>query len=221
MNFFQTIWNWITSLFGAKSAPIVPVPIPMPGGTYSLLAPVPGLGWQITHSSSPPPAVVNNGFDFPLAANANVGWVSYFELPFTRDISQASSISITYTLTGSNPVFDHSSPNNVSTGPSTIAILLHRAGDDLSGRGSTAYFRWFGPILTNLPSLELGTHTLTVPLTLTSWASLADQQEQWFRDALSNLGSIGVVFGGGDFYSHGLCVKSGTARFHLDNYTIT
>jgi hypothetical protein len=202
------------------------------GGDSSAPAPPPsqppvigGSGWTITHSSTPAPQVVNDGFDFPICApNANSTWVSYFELPFTQDISQKSSISVTYTLTGTNsPTFDHSTPNNVGTGPAAIYLMLHRAGDDLSGQGSMVYYRWFGPILRDPPvyPLDFGTRTVTVPLDdLLSWASLADQQYQWFQDAKSHLGSIGVVFGGGNFYSHGVCMATGTARFHLDSYTV-
>jgi hypothetical protein len=212
VNFFQKIWEWIRSLFWEDSTP-APAPVPVQ----------PSTGWQITHSSTPVPAVVNDGFYFPLASNADVAWVSYFELPLTLDISASSKLSITYTLTGNNPVFDHSSPNNVSTGPSTISVLLHRAGDDLSGRGSMAYYRWFSPLLgPNSVPLQLGTHTIEVDLNdVAKWGSLADAQYQWFKDAQKNLGSIGVVFGGGDFYSHGVCVTSGSAHFHLDSFSLT
>jgi hypothetical protein len=179
--------------------------------------------WHITEASAVP-AAVGDGFDFPICApNANVTWISYFELPFTTDISQKSSLSVTYTMTGTNnPTFDHSTPNNVSTGPAAIYLLLHRAGDNLSGQGSYAYYRWFGPILHDPPvyPLDFGTHTLTNPFILTSWASLADQQQEWFDLTRSNMGSIGVVFGGGDFYSHGVCMLTGTAHFHLDGYSI-
>jgi hypothetical protein len=181
--------------------------------------------WQITHSSQPVPVVSGDSFDFPACApNATSTWVSYFELPFTQDISALNSISVAYTMTGTNsPTFDHSTANNVSTGPAAIYLLLHRAGDDLSGVGSMAYYRWFGPILKDPPvyPLDFGTHTLTLNLQdLLSWASLADQQWQWFQDAKSHLGSIGVVFGGGDFYSHGVCMLTGSAHFHLDSYSI-
>ncbi len=180
--------------------------------------------WHITESSAVP-AAVGDGFDFPVCApNANSTWISYFELPFTQDISALSSISVTYTMTGTGgPTFDHSTPNNVSTGPAAIYLLLHRVGDNLSGAGSYAYYRWFGPILHDPPvyPLDFGTHTLTLPLQdLLSWASLTDQQWQSFQDAKSHLGSIGVVFGGGNFYSHGVCMLTGTAHFHLDGYTV-
>ena len=214
-NFFKGIWSWFLGLFGSSSSAAVPVPVPV-------VPSQPGTGWQITHSSTPAPNVVNDGFDFPTAANADVAWVSYFELPLSRDISASSTLSITYTLIGIDPIFDHSSPNNVSTGPATITILLHRAGDDLSGKGDMAYYRWFSPLLgPNSVPLQLGTRTITVDLNdVAKWGSLADAQYQWFKDAQKNLGSIGVVFGGGDFYSHGLSVTSGSAHFHIDRYTI-
>jgi hypothetical protein len=216
------LWNAIMGFLGLTALAACgsnnPTPLPLPPPVIG------GSGWQITHSSTPVPQVVNDGFDFPVCApNANSTWVSYFELPFTRDISQAASMSVTYTLNGTNsPTFDHSTPNNVSTGAAMISLLLHRAGDDLSGAGSMAYYRWFGPILHDPPvyPLDFGTHIVTVPLTLTSWGSLADQQQQWFDLTRSNMGWIGVVFGGGDFYSHGVCMATGTAHFHLDGYAI-
>ncbi len=204
----------LVMLSGCGSNNPTPPPVPPP--------PVPS-SWQITHSSAVPPAVAD-GFDFPVCApNANSTWISYFELPFTTDISQKTSLSVTYTMTGTGgPTFDHSTPNNVSTGPAAIYLMLHRAGDNLSGAGDYAYYRWFGPVLKDPPvyPLNFGTNTLTVPFVLTDWASLADQQQQWFDLTRSNMGSIGVVFGGGDFYSHGVCTATGTAHFHIDGYTV-
>ena len=42
-----------------------------------------------------------------------------------------------------------------------------------------------------------------------------------FRDALANLGHIGMTFGGGCFFGHGVNVSGGTARFVLIGYTIS
>jgi hypothetical protein len=42
-----------------------------------------------------------------------------------------------------------------------------------------------------------------------------------FQDALGNLGRVGMTFGGGCFFGHGVNVSGGTARFALISYTIS
>jgi len=42
-----------------------------------------------------------------------------------------------------------------------------------------------------------------------------------FQDALGNLGRVGMTFGGGCFFGHGVNVSGETARFALISYTIS
>jgi hypothetical protein len=41
-----------------------------------------------------------------------------------------------------------------------------------------------------------------------------------FMEALNHLWSVGLVFGGGCFYGHGVNLTGGTARFALERYSI-
>jgi hypothetical protein len=73
-----------------------------------------------------------------------------------------------------------------------------------------------------------GEITLTVPLTPDQWSSVYGKVENYnadslagFEDALRNLGEIGMTFGGGCFFGHGVNVSDGTAHIALISYTIS
>ena len=57
------------------------------------------------------------------------------------------------------------------------------------------------------------------PLVLTRSSVLAPA---WgFQDALGDLGHVGMTFGGGCFFGHGVNISGGTARFSLISYTVS
>ena len=69
---------------------------------------------------------------------------------------------------------------------------------------------------------------LIVPLTSANFRTvegeMADQDgttEGWFASALANVSKIGVTFGGGCNYGHGVYTTNGSARFTLLSYEIT
>jgi hypothetical protein len=82
-----------------------------------------------------------------------------------------------------------------------------------------------GPDLDGTSSVTV---TLTVPLDPANWVTVEDgvhgDQDgtslAWFNDATVNVSRIGVTFGGGCNYGHGVFVTGGTARFTIENYAV-
>jgi hypothetical protein len=69
---------------------------------------------------------------------------------------------------------------------------------------------------------------MTVPLTPDQWSSVYGKPGNLnattlagFHDALTNLGHVGMTFGGGCFAGHGVNVSGGSARFALISYSIS
>jgi hypothetical protein len=186
----------------------------------TIFAPTPAssVGWAITHGSAPQPLQSANGevyFDFPVCASASVCWVSYVEKPWTIPLAGKASVSLSYSITGTTPVFNNQSPGNICGGPPALSLLLHQAGDNMSGQVQYSWYRWFS--WPEAQPLALGDFTVTVPLTVDKWVpvfnSTPDRNAAGFATAIANMGQIGFGLGGGCFAAHGVAITSGSARF--------
>jgi hypothetical protein len=76
-------------------------------------------------------------------------------------------------------------------------------------------------------TLAAGTTTLSIPLSADRWSSVfgkfgnADAAAQaGFASAIRNVSSLGLTFGGGCFFGHGVYVQGGRAQFALVGYQI-
>jgi len=119
-------------------------------------------------------------------------------------------------------VFDfRTNPNNTcASPPSLLHLYIQRVGDEMTGKGQYAFYRWF-----SIPTVVLanGTFTLTVPIDPSQWidvwgrpgsASPAD-----FIAAMSNIANLGMTFGGGCFAGHGVWLTAGSARMSVRSYS--
>jgi hypothetical protein len=75
--------------------------------------------------------------------------------------------------------------------------------------------------------LASGQVTLTVPLIGDRWSSVYGKlgstdaaASAGFASALSHVSSIGLTFGGGCFFGHGVYLDSGSATFTILNYSV-
>jgi hypothetical protein len=210
---------------GDNSAPTPPPINPPFSGQLSIQS-----AWAITQSSNPR-ALSNGNFAFQSARSAgqectapNAGvngvdckWDSYVELPLPVSVNGAQTYSLTYTIFGDNPVWVNDSPNNTCGGPATLRLFLHKQGDI----GADPSARWYsGNAFAQ--ELKLGTNTTNVPFVLANWISTQGTSTDalGFSTAMTHLGSVGFVFGGGCFAGHGVAVSSGSASFQLQSATI-
>jgi hypothetical protein len=184
--------------------------------------------WDIQYSpgmpSHPSPAMDGGWyFDFPTLPGTSVNYVTTnYRSSGPRTFA---SMTIVVSTTG-NPVFSYQlgDPGNICSTPAHVRLLLQRRDDDLTQE----YYRWWS----NAVSYELAATvdnpvTLTVAITPDQWTSVLGKQGDQdsdslagFRSAMNDLGRVGMTFGGGCYYGHGVEVSNGSARFTLLKYSI-
>jgi len=177
--------------------------------------------WDIRYSRGvtlhAPVAGEEFSFDFPLAP----GLVGYVSKQATGAAKGAVRASFSIATSG-DAVFDYrTAADNTCAAPASVRLLLQRKGDDLSGVGPYEFYRWWSIAGT---ALRAGSFTLTVPLKPALWRSVfgktGEANPRAFADALANLGSVGVTFGGGCFYGHGVRILRGRAAFTMTRFAV-
>ena len=145
-----------------------------------------------------------------------------YTAPGVSSIAGYNSISVSLAVSTSGPVvFDYQTETgNTCVFPAHVRVFIWQWNDATQG-----YDRWWS----NSISYELasGTATITTALTPDQWSSVYGQAgnanaaaTQGFYDALNNVRYVGLTFGGGCFFGHGVNVSDGTAQFTLTNYSI-
>lgn len=154
--------------------------------------------------------------DVPGAGQA----VSYAFAPAPTS-SIAGSLHLAFrieTLSG-QPVFVRAPEvGNTCATPPSVRPFIFANRNDWSGEFS----RWWAT--REFVVLAPGTFTLDVPLTPERWTSVygrtgVDAPGEFSR-TLSTVSSLGVSFGGGCFYGHGVFAAGGTARWTLTSYLV-
>jgi hypothetical protein len=106
--------------------------------------------------------------------------------------------------------------------PATVSLYFQRRGDNWSGRGRFASYRWYSPAKAVIP-LTPGERTVTVRLDET-WTNVNgipnSRDPKGYASALENTGQIGIAFGTSAARSHGV-YSTGPARFTLLEFSIT
>lgn len=120
---------------------------------------------------------------------------------------------------GGQPVFQSvpEAGNTCSTPPSVRPFIFANRND-----WSGEFSRWWAT--SEFIVLAPGTFTLDVPLVPDRWTSVYGRTgvdaPREFSQALTTVSSLGVSFGGGCFYGHGVFVSGGTARWTLTSYLV-
>lgn len=176
--------------------------------------------WQFQYSqgvpSAPTKAAGGWHFDFPKADG-----VHYLVTGSNGLAPGMKQIVLKYEITTNDNdlTFEYkTAANNTCESPkANVSLYFQRKGDDLSGQGAYANYRfWSRPLLSEL---KAGPAELAVPLTPDNWINVWGQQYD-LTGALSNLQAIGMTFGGGCFAGHGVYVSGGTARFTATSYQV-
>lgn len=138
------------------------------------------------------------------------------------------TLTMSVTIAGNNPIFNFANieqDNNTCTNPAHVRFYFQQAGDDWSGNGAYAYYRWWSNPAAII--LQPGTYTLSVPLTSAGgWSSVNGEFATTaaggagFGAALANANTVGMTFGGGCFFGHGVDLLSGSATFKINSFTI-
>lgn len=189
--------------------------------------------WQFLYSPGMPAHPVQNGagwyFGFPVYNGA---------LPCKNDQACAG---VHYLVTGSgiltgarsilvvgrivvtgHPQFHwETEPQNHGKGPATFRLFIQRQGDNLH----SDYFRWWSNPASVV--IQAGAFRMRVLLKPGQWSSVFGHRgdssaaaRAGFAAALAHPVKIGMTFGGGDSFGHGVNVRGGTARMVVTRFTV-
>ena len=128
-------------------------------------------------------------------------------------------ITLTIEITGSGFFQYQLEPENTCLALASVRLFFQRSRDDYERE----FYRWWS----NLNSILLipGEHTIAVPLTPDRWSSVSgtsgNAASEEFFASLENAENIGMTFGGGCFFGHGVNVSGGDAMFTLKKFSIT
>jgi len=180
--------------------------------------------WDIQYSVNTPrhPSSLKGmsgwSFDFPGAG----GYVAYVTTPYATSIANAATVSFTAqtVATSGVPSFNYQTePENTCTFPAHARVYLEHANIDWN---NPSHRYWSNPIAFELDTYGPG--TFSTSLTAEQWSNVngvfgSSDLPGWI-DLVNNIGRVGLTFGGGCFFGHGVYVTGGTARFVLTNYSI-
>lgn len=214
------------------AVPALAKPVPSGPATVSLKP----ADWDIRFSPGQPNHP-GNGWVFAFPQNnsakcpgSNCPAIHYVTTKaVTGKIALGQTLTATFTVTGVASVWNHITEKDGNTtggSPASVRMFFQQKGDNLTGQGKYAYYRWWSnPISV---ALAAGTFTITVPLTPANWSSVFGAEGNasvaataGFNGAIANLNNLGFTFGGGSFFGHGLNLTSGTATFTLTGYGVT
>ena len=105
--------------------------------------------------------------------------------------------------------------SNTCLSPATVRAFLQRADDDLYAANGRF---WSNPIATILAP---GNFTMAIKLHRDQWTNVEGQHDRaGFEALLGKIGNVGITFGGGCFFGHGVNVEGGSARFFMSSFAI-
>lgn len=161
-------------------------------------------------------------FNFPNSSPS----VNYLTTPVNGISAKAAGMRMAYTVTTLGaPVFDYRTNPNNSCGPGypgTVRLFFQRRGDDFSGAGAFQQYRYWSQA--GYRELAPGAYFISATFDPAQWTDVYGKAGSAFPDrfleALRNAADVGVTFGGGCFFGHGVFVdpRAGTARFRIDEF---
>jgi hypothetical protein len=202
----------VAALAAACAGPTTPS-----GPPTTLTVSLNSAAWQTISTPQPFP-LSNEGsalvFDFPAS-----GSMHYLFTPSPL-AALRGTLSVTLQVTTTGAVsFDPLDTSFCNLLPSARPFFW------ANGNGNDNFDRWWSN--PRAYALAAGSTTLTVPLEPENWSSVdgkfgnADVETQFgFERALLNVTRLGLTFGGGCSFGHGIRVSGGTARFMLTEYSV-
>jgi hypothetical protein len=197
-----------------SSSPSAPSPTP---ATISLQS----SAWETISDPQPfpfPLVTVFGGLSLQFPANGSINYL--FTASPLRIVHGTLSVSVVVDTLGSVVFNSLDPPSSSCMIPPSVRPFLWA-----NNNGNGDYDRWWS----NPRSFTLaaGSGTITVPLTADAWSSVngkfgnADAETKFaFDKALLNVSRLGLTFGGGCSFGHGVNVRSGNAIFTLTEYVI-
>jgi hypothetical protein len=203
----------VTAAFAcACSSPTAPSPTPVS-------VPLASSAWETISTPQPLPLRDEGSaltFDFPQSSAGSMNYL-YTASPLT--IIRGTLVVALRVITSGPVVFNLLGPCSTGIPPSVRPLIW------ANGNGDGNYDRWWSNPRSF--SLAAGTATISVPLQPAAWSSVNGQfgnagpdVQYQFEKALLNVSRLGLTFGGGCSFGHGIFVTGGSASFALTDYHI-
>lgn len=174
--------------------------------------------WYIFYGSGMPahPASDPDGaWSIELPSSQTGGHLNYVETPFAATVP-LHSVTVVFEVESNSPQYVVVDPSDHL--PATCRLMIEQKTDDMADPNGRW---WANSSIYNLGSQDGQILTINIPLTPNLWTNVNGQQSATaFAAALSNIGWVGVTFGGQYFAGHGVAISSGTAKYVLINYSI-
>ena len=181
--------------------------------------------WHIRHSQGMPlhPSLASVGwsFAFPRGTECETKHdcpgVHYVTTAYRNPIPANATLIISFHIVTQGEVrFNYRlEPSNTCSSPATVRAFLQRADDDLYAANGRF---WSNPIATILAP---GSFTMAIKLRPDQWTNVEGQRDRaGFEALLGKIGYVGITFGGGCFFGHGVNVEGGSARFIMSSFAI-
>ena len=152
---------------------------------------------------------------FQLPAQSSGKSVNYVYTKPAGKLAVGHVVTLNFTIDG-DATYGAADPGEAC--PCHVGLLIWRAGDELSGQGKFASYRFFSR---QTAPLEPGTQLLSVSLDPSAWINVWGQSDpSGFAAALANAQYIGFTFGGVYFAGHGAWTTSGNATFNILSFTV-
>jgi hypothetical protein len=143
--------------------------------------------------------------------------VHYVMTPYTKSIEQGSTITVSGRIEVSGtPSFNyHLEPSNICNSTPNARVLLQRRDDNMYDSDNRY---WSDPVA--IP-LVPGNFSVSIKVERDQWRNVDGTfNEGGFNETLQDMGNIGLTFGGGCFFGHGVNVSGGSARFVVTEFAI-
>lgn len=200
-------------LSACGGSPTEPSPTP-------LTLPLISASWDTISDPHPYPLATDGSmltFEFPRSGSMHY----LFTASPLGALRGTIAVAFQITVTGLPVVFNSLDPQSAScTIPSSVRPFFW-ANDN----GNGVYDRWWSN--PRAVTLAPGPASISVPLKPENFSSVngrfgnADAETRYFFDkALLNVSRLGVTFGGGCSFGHGINVQGGVARFALTEFVI-
>ena len=179
-----------------------------------------GSAWDTISDPQPYPLSTNASnqltLDFPSSGAVNYLFTS------SPQLSIRGNLIVTFRIDTTGPVMFN------SLDPITSACVIPASVRPFiwaNGNGSSDYDRWWSNPSSS--PLRAGAATIGVPLSPEAWSSVngkignANAETKYgFAKALLNVSRLGVTFGGGCSFGHGVNISGGQAQFVLTEFAI-
>lgn len=155
------------------------------------------INWSSGFPKSPPATATGWKIDFPAGLH-HLNYVQWYKAPKLRE---GMTVVVRLRVTGGPFTFLEN-----PTQPATATLLIHRKQDNMMSPGYRYYSKAMIP-------MTPGDHELRVPLTIDHWGDvLAAPTQDGFVQAMKEMESFGIIFGGAGGRGHGV---SGTGSVEL------